>query len=121
MPKIYISNAFSLQMLSREHMWDRNRWGGDYTRSPRPVTLQEARKIASKENPIDDREVVSIVGHADTAAILTKQLGMDVPFNRQSVRLEAGDMLLVGQYVGPRLPEGAKELPEGADIEWWVV
>jgi hypothetical protein len=27
----------------------------------------------------------------------------------------------VGQYTGPRLPEGSKTLPEGASVEWLFV
>ena len=48
-------------------------------------------------------------------------LGIPVPVNRKSIKLGSGDILLVGQYVGPRLPEGATELPENATIEWWAI
>lgn len=45
-------------------------------------------------------------------------LGHPVPMNRVNVQLHPGDSALVGQYTGPRLPEGATQLPEGARILW---
>ena len=63
----------------------------------------------------------SIVGHADTAAVFSGILGLDVPMNRATFQLEEGVTLFVGQYKGPRLPEGATSLPEGATVEWAMV
>ena len=63
----------------------------------------------------------SAVGHADTATVLGAALGTEVPMNRTTLQMERGVGLLVGQYKGPRLPEGATALPEGASIEWWLV
>ena len=66
-------------------------------------------------------EWTSAVGHADTAAVFSDVLGLPVPCNRATVSLKAGDEAIVGQYKGPRLPEGATELPEGAEIRWvWI-
>lgn len=65
--------------------------------------------------------VESFVGHADTARIFSNVLGVPVECRRESIRLERGEKALVGQYVGPRLPEGATELPEGAKIVWMLV
>lgn len=47
-------------------------------------------------------------------------------YRRFSVDWELGEgaedaLTLVGQYRGPRLPDGATTLPEGATIEWWHV
>ena len=55
---------------------------------------------------------------ADAAAIFAEQLGIDVPANRITVALKPGDVAVVGQYRGPRLPEGCHVLPEGATIQW---
>lgn len=88
---IYVSNAFSLNMIPRE--------------------LLEQVRMTPCEQP-DTRHMVSVVGHADTAAVL------GVAFNRISLRLNAGDVLYVAQYIGSRLPEGATALPEGARFEW---
>jgi hypothetical protein len=38
-----------------------------------------------------------------------------------SVALASGDEAVVAQYVGPRLPEGATALPEGANFSWFLV
>lgn len=78
------------------------------------VTLDEARRIAAEG-------VESAVGHADTAAIFAGLLGTEVAMNRASLSLKAGDKALLGQYAGPRLPEGSTTLPEGATIRWLVV
>jgi len=40
---------------------------------------------------------------------------------RKDFKLDADTCLLVAQYVGPRLPEGATALPPGANIEYYVV
>lgn len=63
-------------------------------------------------------DVESAVGHADTAAVFGDVLGVTVPANRATVTLGSGDTVVVGQYRGPRLPEGATTLPAGATIQW---
>lgn len=60
----------------------------------------------------------SAVGHADTANVFAGVLELDVPTNRVTVSLEKGEVVVVGQYRGPRLPEGATTLPEGSTIQW---
>jgi hypothetical protein len=96
-------NAFSLNMVSvfpaEVHI--------------REVSLEEARGLVWAE-----RE--SAVGHAETANVFASQLGVSVPANRTTVTLAKGETVLVGQYRGPRLPEGATTLPEGATIQWLV-
>lgn len=63
----------------------------------------------------------SIVGHVGTAAIFSSLLGLDVTCDRATFTLEEDVALFVGQYKGPRLPEGATTLPEGAKVEWAMV
>jgi hypothetical protein len=63
----------------------------------------------------------SAVGHETTAALFSRLLGRYVLARKSRPRLAPGDVLLVGQYSGPRLPEGATELPEGATIRWLLV
>ena len=63
----------------------------------------------------------SAVGHADTAAVFSTALGVPVPCRRETVTLTRGQQAIIGQYSGPRLPEGATALPEGASIKWMVV
>ncbi len=98
-----ILNAFSLNML-----------GAFPARfEVKEVGLEEARRIAEGAE--------SAVGHAETAAVMGDLLGRTVLTCRATVSLGSGDMALVGQYRGPRLPEGALHLPEGATIQWLLV
>lgn len=102
----YLGNALSLGMLDL------------------PVTTLLCRRISVDEV----REILtgtanwsSCVGHADTSALLSQLLGFEVPLRRVSTSLVTGDKIIVAQYNGPRLPEGAKSLPEGASLRWYCV
>jgi hypothetical protein len=99
-----ITNAFSINMLSMDSDLKFSR-------------LKETEACWIAEN----FQHSSAVGHADTAAVLGVALGTEVPMNRTTLQMEHGVALLVGQYKGPRLEEGATALPEGASIEWWLV
>lgn len=99
---MYLLNAFSLNMLA-----------GNADVHVREVSLETARNLA--------KVCTSAVGHADTAAVFADVLGVPVPCNRVSVSLDHCATALVGQYSGPRLPEGATSLPEGATIKWMIV
>jgi hypothetical protein len=100
--QIVVCNAFSLNMLKTLH--------ADI--SIRPLTVEQVKEWSI---------LVSAIGHADTAAVFSTVLGRDLPANRATLSLETGDRIIVGQYRGPRLPEGTTELPEGATIEWCLV
>ena len=63
----------------------------------------------------------SAVGHAQTAVLFEKVLGLSVPVVRSTVTLVTGEVAMIGQYSGPRLEEGAIILPEGAKIHWVIV
>jgi hypothetical protein len=78
----------------------------------REVDIDEVKSISS---------LVSAIGHADTARILSNILERDIPVNRISVTLAEWDTAIVAQYTGPRLPEGATQLPEGAEIRFYLV
>lgn len=103
----YITNAFSLNMLNRQ----------EATLEVVPMSPRSVQRELDEEG-----DYVSFVGHADTAALFSAQLGREIAFNRGTFTLTEGDHLLVGQYSGPRLPEGACTLPEGAEIQWyWIL
>jgi hypothetical protein len=70
---------------------------------------------------VKNTSLVSAIGHVDTARILSGILGVDISTNRISVTLNVGDTAIVAQYIGPRLPEGATQLPEGATIKFYQV
>lgn len=112
MPRILVANAFSANMLPREPI----------IVYFEPITQDTARRIAQTHA----NELVSVVGHEDIARIISQQLGITVPVNRVDVKLqpdtgtEPGDIALIAQYSGPRLPAGTTSLPEGATIEYWL-
>lgn len=100
---VILSNAFSLNML-----------------------VEDANLSVRKVNKATGRELLaqgftSAIGHADTASVVSADLGLEVPMNRATITLQPGDTLVVAQYKGPRLPEGSTQLPEGASIEYYVV
>lgn len=106
----YLSNAFSLSMLPLPSVLDP---AADVRVRVKPITEAFARNIAGA--------YTSVVGHQDTASLFSSVLGIQVPMNRVTTKLSHGDCLLVGQYMGPRLPEGTTTLPEGASIQWMIV
>lgn len=110
-----ITNAFSLNMLPA---------GVDvasltFTR----LTAEQAGDwVHSETHPdLGGGALESAVGHADTARLFSTILGCPVPCNRATVQVGPETRMLVGQYSGPRLPEGATSLPEGAKVEWFSV
>jgi hypothetical protein len=98
----YLTNAFSLNMLL----------SFDAT-----IKTQEISAACAAEMVKND-SLTSAVGHTDTAAVFSSVLGMPVPMSRVTVSLVRGDIILVGQYSGIRLPEGATTLPPGSRIRW---
>lgn len=132
--KIYIVNAFSLSMLDREYQ--RGSPLGYIPRSGTPAGLVGTARIPTPLNGDAKEwlramsalgaEVVSAVGHPDTAKLFSAILGRPVESNRVSVRLGRDDILLIGQIMAAdggmvRLAPGTTELPLGATIEWWVI
>jgi len=85
---IYLGNAFSLQMCKE---------------FPANISVEKVDAIPA--------DCISVIGHQDLANIL----GVDM--NRESIKLESGDKLIVAQVMGGRLPEGSTTLPEGVSIE----
>ena len=96
----YLTNAFSLQMLPNVDM------------------LASIVQIDPSEVPAD---VVSAIGHPDTAVVVSNILRREIPVNRVSISLQPGDVLYVAQLVGGRLPEGATTLPEGFSLRFIMV
>lgn len=120
--QIIIANAFSLSMLVPQHQLTNATYGsriGETLVKPRIPTPCADPVGYLKAFP--DAEIISAVGHADTAILLGDILGIKLEHNRINVKLDSAEKrLLVGQFNG-RLPEGTTVLPEGATIEWWLV
>lgn len=100
---IILTNAFSINMLC-----------GNSDVSFRQITKEEAREVLANG-------FTSAIGHNDTANVVATELGIDVVPNRVSVKMGYDTTLIVAQYTGSRLPEGATTLPDGATITYWKV
>jgi len=99
---IFLSNAFSLQMLNLDKV---------STVVVKPLTEEEVKELLSNE-------FTSAVGHLDTANVLSSTLGINIPMNRINISLTPGDVLVVAQLTGGRLPEGSTTLPEGFSFKY---
>jgi hypothetical protein len=99
MSKILITNAFSLNMLV------------SLTANIKTEELTVPQVKEELENGYE-----SGMGHS--TELISEILGMDIPQNRTSNKIQDGESILVAQYVGPRLPEGATELPENASLKF---
>ena len=103
---IKVCNAFSLNMLATSAA----------NIGVQETTAADAAYLIHKNGGPE-----SCVGHADTAKIFGQQLLTEIPVARVTVQFSHDEFIVVGQYSGPRLPEGASVLPEGATIKWYVV
>jgi len=102
---VYISNAFSLSMLTP------------------PTTLTVVETSAEDVKNILNQGFTSAVGHEATSKIISTQLGIQVPTNRVSIKLSAGDVLIVYQLL-TRLPEGkilSEDEMRQLQAKWYVV
>ncbi len=106
--KIYLANAFSLQMIQT-----------DATK----IVVSRVTTDYVKEYLYGRwANVVSAIGHVDTARVVAGLLETDrVTANRINVALQPGDLLIVAQVTGGRLPEGATELPDGVTLQFYFV
>jgi hypothetical protein len=103
---VIIANAFSLSMLDKSESLTQV--------SVEQVSVERVRdKLAGG--------FVSAIGHESTARVLTDTLGVPVAVARVNVRIAKGDLLVVAQFHGARLPEGATTLPEGASLDFAFV
>ncbi len=107
---MYLVNAFSINMLPPDGA----------AVEFRPISISQAAALLRSADG-----VTNAIGHADTAALVASVLQAEgytpPPAERINVRLTTGLTAIVAQYTGPRLPEGATSLPEGAQISFWAV
>lgn len=110
--EVVLLNAVSLNMLPPSSDV------GQLTYSK--ITLRQAADIC-----LEHVLTVNAIGHADTDYIVRTALASEGCLapegKRMDVTLSSGKIYLVAQYRGPRLPEGAKELPKGTKLEWYRV
>ncbi|MCS7080909.1 MAG: YddF family protein [Chloracidobacterium sp.] len=70
-----------------------------------PLTIEDARRLVtySQSNGVQLR---SAIGHAATAKLLTRLLGVEVPVNRIAITQQVGEQAIVFR-LKDRPPEGA--------------
>jgi len=102
---LFVANAFSFNMFENVP----------------EVLVQKELNVQEASDLLRNEAFESVVGHADTAVILTNMLKTEIRFNRVSNNFSYEDRILVAQYTGPRLPEGAVSLPEGSKIKFILV
>ena len=93
----FIANSFSLQMTAVNS------------------GIMQWNEISKEKFDSLSQDAISYIGHEDLANIL------GVEYRRESLKLRQGDVLLVAQVTGGRLPEGAPELPENIVIRYFCV
>lgn len=98
-------NAFSIQMIDIEVMAN-----VEFT----AINKEKAARLLS--NSVD-----SYIGHADTAAVVSNILGIQVECKRRFGHIDKGETAIVAQVVGGRLPEGCTKLPENMAIKFFKV
>lgn len=104
----YLTNAFSVNMLTNEHA---------HTVEFHPISLDVAKMMLAEG-------FTSAIGHPATAAVLTTQLGIDVPFRRQSIDFPRAGEMMVAQATIPRLAEGqilSEEEMQQIPIQFWYL
>lgn len=107
---LYLTNAFSLNMLPQ---------APNVNVEVTSISLKQAIDYTFTALYAD--LFIGAIGHDNTAQLVNEQLGIQVKHSRCSINLHGQDILLVAQYQGPRLPEGAVSLPEGASIKYKLV
>ncbi len=70
-----------------------------------------------------DNEFLSVIGHEAWAGIVSNDLGINVPVNKQTYTLQDNDTLIVCQIRGNRLENGVTSLSEEDKglVEYWKV
>lgn len=116
---MYLVNAFSVNMLVQP----------DIRLRFERISLGQVYALMEELSLQQDECLVNAIDHSDLDRLVQEELAgcaVDVPTSvcmsiSWPLDLDTVHRMLVAQYCGPRLPEGCKELPEGAEIEWWLI
>ena len=96
---VILGSTFSLQMIPRENCNVNVEW----------ITPEEANRWL-------DQGFLCAVGHESTAAVLSDMLRRHIEMNRIRSSMSYDDVLIVGQLISGRLPEGCTKLPDDAEF-----
>jgi len=105
-----LTNAFSINMLPEVE---------ERIIKFLPLTAEQAAALVREA--VDFNDLLGAIGHQDTAVIVNGLLGIEIAHSRATVKFSPHDTLVVAQYSGPRLPEAATTLPDGAVMNFWLV
>jgi len=94
---IFLASSFSFQMI---------------TNFPSDLHTDE---ITKEKFDYYKQHAISYMGNEDLANLL------NVDYNRESLKLRGGDVLLVAQLMGGKLPKGATELPHNVSIKYLCI
>ena len=95
---IAVGNVLTAGLLEKDY---------DFYIVPSHMTWEEFDEYKAT---VESGDAINFIGHQSTADLL----GMEA--NRVTLQAGAGATLIVAQYDGPRLNEGATELPKGATL-----
>ena len=93
----YLASSFSIQMVPD---------GGHLRVSP--ITDFKWSTIGDYERGVYCPDFYSVVGHEATANLLAKLTGFSVKVNRETIRLNVGDELIIAQPINNRVALGAE-------------
>lgn len=118
MKKLYISNAFSFNMISPA-------LGLSFDLITERYDAHEVKSLIDiKTNPPKGIEpvlpIVSMSGEA-TRDLFNAKTGLNVNADHNNIVLNDGDSILVMQYNGPRLEAGLTEVPVGGSLKFFMV
>ena len=102
---IFLSNSFSAQMLVLHK--------GKVT-----VTFEEVTKEVFREGLKSG--FTSVIGHKVTAKFLELELGIRIPYQRYTLKMDLCDTLYIAQYSGGRLRENMEIIPEHSQFKYII-
>jgi len=104
--KVYIANAFSIQMLETT----------EATVRFKKVPIETVKQL------LQTNKVESAIGHEATAKYLSELLSIPISANRISIKLQPGGKLIIFQLKGGRISgELTYELIKNMPYEFWLV
>jgi len=109
--KLVFGNSFSINMFQNDLQ--------DVVVRFKKLSTNEVKEIVK----MFDNEFLSVIGHEDWAGIVSSDLGIEVPVNKQTYTFETDDTLVVCQRRGNRLGNGVTQLTDEDKglVEYWMV
>lgn len=110
MNKVYISNAFSFNMIAAS-------LGEEFDME---CTVLNGSDVKTFLDSSVGQKVVSMSGQA-TCDLFKLKTGVNISADRNNITLVHNDVILVMQYNGPRLEEGLTDMPKGGNLKFYAV